>query len=164
MDLRRASYIAALLSLGTAGTAAAQFQPMAPPQQPPPCVKAFIKLRDDAASKAKAIREASSRKATPQEACHLFGALVAAEAKMVKYASANNVWCGIPEQAVKQMKQEHAKATEMRTKICRVAAAPQLRAPTLSDALGANVPDTSNMKPGHGGTFDTLTGSPLGSR
>ena len=165
MNLRRASFIAALMLLAAAGTAAAQFQPAMPQQQPPPCVKEFMKLRDVAAGKAKAIREASARKASPQEACHLFNALTTAEAKMVKYASENNVWCGIPEQAVKQMKKEHAKAAEMRTKICRIAAAPQApRAPTLSDALGTTVPDANNIKPGRGGTFDTLTGTPLGSR
>jgi hypothetical protein len=165
MNLRRASFIAALLLLAAVGTAAAQFQPAMPQQQPPPCVKEFMKLRDVAASKAKAIRDASARKASPQEACHLFTALVSAEAKMVKYAADNTVWCGIPDQAVAQMKKEHVKATEMRSKICRIAAAPQApRAPTLSDALGSTVPDASNIKPGRGGTFDTLTGAPLGSR
>jgi len=40
---------------------------------------------------------------------------------------------------------------------------PQKKAPSLSDALGTpSVDSASNTKTGHGGTFDTLTGNPLG--
>ena len=83
---------------------------------------------------------------------------------MVKYAVENAAWCGIPAQAVEQMKAGHAKAEEMRVKICRVAAAPPApRGPTLSDALNPGIPSSSNIKTGQG-TYDTLTGSPLGGR
>lgn len=161
MNMRRALFIAALLVPGVAAPAAAQFQPMPRPQEPP-CLKAFAKLRDDAQHKGEAIAKASKRKATPQEACRLFSALSAAEAKMVKYAVENATWCGIPAQAVAQMKQGHAKANEMRVKICRIAAAPRAPSgPTLSDALGGGIPDANNIKTGHG-TYDTLTGAPIG--
>ena len=52
----------------------------------------------------------------------------------------------------------------MRTRVCQVAAAPQRpAAPTLSDALNAPIIDSSDIKTGRG-TFDTLTGSPLGNK
>ena len=161
MNLRRALFIAAFLL--PCGAAAAQFQ-MPQPQQEPPCFKEFAKLRDDTQHKGEAIQAASKHKATPQEACRLFNVFTAAEAKMVKYAAENASWCGIPPQVVQQLKQGHSKAMEMRGKICQIAAAPPRQAgPTLSDALGGSIPDASNVKTGHG-TFDTLTGSPLGSK
>jgi hypothetical protein len=44
-----------------------------------------------------------------------------------------------------------------------MAAQPQRPAgPSLSDALGGPIPDSSNIKTGRG-TFDTLTGTPLGN-
>jgi hypothetical protein len=161
MNMRRALFIAALLVPGVAGPAAAQFQPM-PQQQEPPCLKAFSKLRDDAQHKGNAIEKAGKRKVSPQVACQLFTALAAAEGKMVKYAVENATWCGIPAQAVEQMKAGHAKANEMRVKICRIAAAPPPpQGPTLSDALGGGIPSSNNIKTGHG-TYDTLTGTPIG--
>jgi hypothetical protein len=166
MNPRRALIIAACLLPSAAGTAAAQFPPAsAPQQQPSPCINDFSKLRDDAAKKASAIRTASERHATPQEACQLFNAFSAAEAKMLKYAVDNSVWCGIPPQIVNGIKQSHARTTEIRTKVCQAAAAgpPQRAGPSLSDALNAPVIDSSDIKTGRG-TFDTLTGTPLGNK
>jgi hypothetical protein len=172
MTLCRVICIAAI-ALPIAGTpAAAQFQsaPMSqagPSQQPPACLKKFLALRDDAAKKADAIQAAgkSKQKPTPQEACKLFNTFIAAEDKLIKYASDNSVWCGIPDEVVHQMKEAHVKSSAVRTKVCRVAAAgpPRPRGPSLSDALGTNVPTTDNIKTGHG-TFDTLIGTPIGNR
>jgi hypothetical protein len=168
MNLRLGAFIAvfALVLPAAAAPAVAQFQP-APQQQQqePPCVKEFLRLRGDVEKKAAAIRTAGQHKAPPQVACKLFNTFSTAEAKMLKYATDNSVWCGIPPQAITNMKQAHAKTTEMRTKICRIAAAgpPRPAGPSLSDALGGNVPDSSNIKTGHG-TFDTLTGTPLGNK
>jgi len=164
MNLRRALLIAACLMPFGMATAAAQFQPAAPQQEPPPCVQEFMKLRDDAGKKAAAIRTASARKAPAQEACGLFNAFSAAEAKMVKYAEDNSVWCGIPPQVIAGIKQQHVKTVEIRTKVCQAAAAqPRPAGPSLSDAFGAPVTDSNNIKTGRG-TFDTLTGTPLGNR
>jgi hypothetical protein len=133
-------------------------------QQVPPCIQEFFKLRDDAEKKAAAIKAANERKAQPKEACQLFGALAASQAKMLKYASENTTWCGIPAQVVDQLKQANAKVDEIRIKICQVAAAPpRPQGPSLSDALTTPVPDSNNIKTGRG-TFDTLTGSPLGNK
>jgi hypothetical protein len=158
MNLRRALFIAAFTL--PAWPAAAQIQP----QQMPPCVQEFMKLRTDAEHKALAIKTANEHKATAQEACRLFKIFSAAEAKLIKYATDNNVWCGIPPEAMAQMKQGHAHTEEIRTKVCQIAAAPPRPAgPSLSDALSAPVPDANNIKTGRG-TYDTLTGSPLGAK
>lgn len=169
MILRRALFIAACVSPLALGAASAQqtFQPVPQTpqaQQEPPCVQEFAKLRDDAQKKALAIRNASQRKASPKEACHLFNVFSAAEGKMLKYAQDNAVWCGIPKQVIDTIKKSHGRTDEIRTKVCRVAAAPpRPTAPTLSDALTAPIPNANNIKSGHG-TFDTLTGPAIGSK
>jgi len=163
MSLRRTIFAACIVSI-CAGAANAQFQPVQPaqPQQePPPCVQEFFKLRDDAEKKAIAIKTANEHKVSPREACPLFGALIAAQTKMLKYANENGVWCGIPKQVGDQLKLAVTKVSEIRTKVCQAAANPAVRAPSLSDALSSPVPDSNNIKTGRG-TFDTLTGSPLG--
>lgn len=158
MTLRRALLAMCVLAL-SAGGAKAQFGP--PPGQQPTCVLEFSKLRDDAEKKAVAIRAASERKAAPREACQLFTALVAAQSKMAKYAADNSVWCGIPNQIVADLKEGIAKTSEIRTKVCQAAAAPRPSGPSLSEALSSPVPNSNNIKTGRG-TFDTLTGNPLG--
>jgi hypothetical protein len=164
MNLRRNMLIAACLLPFAAGTAMAQLQP--PPQaqeEPPPCIKTFLSLRDIAAKKASEIHSASERHAPPSVACRLFNEFTAAEAKMIKYAEGNTVWCGIPAEVVTNIKAQHVKSTDIRNRVCQAAAAPPRPAgPSLSDALSAPVPDSNNIKTGRGGTYDTLTGTPLG--
>jgi hypothetical protein len=187
MNSRRVLFIAACLFPFAAGLiatspAAAQFQP--PLQQPPAaspwdqppqqsqwpqqpqeaCIQEFGKLRDIAQKRAGAIKAAGARKATPKEACGLFNAFSDAELKMIKFASDNTTRCGIPPEVVTTLKQGHARTTEMRTRVCQAAASPmQSAGPSLSDALSAPVPDANNIKTGRGnGTYDTLTGTPLG--
>ncbi|MFY9684568.1 MAG: hypothetical protein WAJ88_02120, partial [Pseudolabrys sp.] len=94
MRLRRALPVICVVAL-FAGGAKAQFGTAAP-QQEPPCVKDFTKLREDTEKKATAIKTAGERKASPREACQLFNAFVAAQSKMLKYATDNATWCGIP--------------------------------------------------------------------
>ncbi len=160
MNLRRALFIAALVLPAAAGPVAAQV----PGAQPPPCIKDFIKLRDDAAKKAAAIRSANEQKVDAKTACHLFNRFSEAEAKLIKYADANATWCGIPPDIVKNMKQAHSRTNVIRTKVCQVAAAPpRPRGPSLSDTLTAPVPNANNIKTGRG-TFDTLTGTSIGNR
>jgi hypothetical protein len=163
MTLRRALQVAACLVPLAAGSASAQF-PAAPaaPQQQPPCMADFTKLRTDAETKAKAIQEASKRHASAKEACGLFNSFHAAQAKMYKYVTQNATWCGIPAEVIDQIKTGMTKAAAIRTKLCKIAEAPPRPAgPSLSDALTAPVPNASNIRTGRG-TFDTLTGSPIG--
>ena len=166
--------LAALLL--AAGPASAQgFQPAPsqgfgahPQQRPqePPCFKDFIALRDEAQKHGKAVQAAGQRKVPPQEACRLFNNLVGAEVKLIKFIEENAKWCGIPAQVLTQMKEQHGKITQIRTRVCQVAAQPARPAgPSLSDALGTSrLPDSSNIRTGHGGTFNTLTGTPLGQK
>jgi hypothetical protein len=174
MNLRRALLIAAVAFAGAAGPVAAQFQPAQqqpfqsppspfdqPPQQPP-CLKGFMALRNDTEHKGQAVMEAQKRKAPLSEACKLLTAFDAAEGKMLKYAKENASWCGIPPQIIQQISLGHAKTTEARARVCKLAANPPRPAgPSLSDALGSGIPNANNIKTGRG-TFDTLTGTPIG--
>ncbi len=136
----------------------------APQRQGPACAQEFGKLRDDAQKRASAIQAASARKASPKEACGLFNAFSAAEVKMIKYVADNGASCGIPPEILANLKKGHARTSEIRTKVCQAAARPaQPAAPSLSDALTAPVADSKNIRTG-GGTFDTLSGTPLGSK
>jgi hypothetical protein len=193
MGLRRALFVAAFLfplaaSLIATSPIAAQQQPstaspwdQAPqqgwPQQQAPqqqgsqqqqqaCAEDFGKLRDIAQKRATAIRTASERKAQAKEACGLFNSFSDAETKMIKFAGDNATRCGIPPNVVQTLKQNHMKTTELRTRVCQAAAGPMpSAAPSLSDALSAPVPDANNIKTGRGtGIYDTLTGTPLGSK
>ena len=133
--------------------------------QEPPCMKDFMPLRKDVENKAAAIRAANKRRVPPAEACRLFKVFSAAEVKLIKFSEENRVWCGIPEQAVKSMKDNHAKTVQISARVCQAAARPPPPAgPSLSEALGTtDVPNPDNAKRGHG-TFDTLIGTPLGNR
>lgn len=123
-----------------------------------------MKLRDAAQTRATAIRTASQRRIPPKEACGLFNAFSEAEVKMIKFATDNGPRCGIPPDIVKGLKQNHTKTVELQTRVCQAAASPQgPAAPSLSDALSAPVPNAGNIKTGRG-TYDTLTGTPLGSK
>ncbi len=135
-------------------------------QQTPPCVEQFVKLRKEVEKRGGAIQAAGQRKQkpSPKEACGLFNAFSGAEMTMIKYATANAASCGIPAQILDSMKQAHVRTEDIRTRVCQVAASGPPRAapaPSLSDALNAPVPDSANIKTGRG-TFDTLTGNPLG--
>ena len=139
-------------------------QPQQQQQQPPPCIQAFFKLRDEAQKRASAIQTASQRKASPKEACALFNSFSAAEVKMIKYAADNTASCGIPPDVLVNLKKGHARTEDIRTKVCQAAARPaQPAGPSLSDALNAPVADSKNIRSG-GGTFDTLSGTPLGKQ
>ena len=137
-------------------------------QQVPPCLEQFVKLRKEAEKRGGAIQAAGQRKDKPsaKEACGLFNAFASAELKMIKYAASNAASCGIPTQIIDNMKQSHAKTDDIRSRVCQVAANGPPRGaagapPSLSDALSAPVPDSANIKTGRG-TYDTLTGSPIG--
>ncbi len=123
-------------------------------------------MRNDTEKKAAAIRAANERHADAKEACGLFNAFTTAEGKMLKYAVENATWCGIPPQVIEQIKKGHAQAMALRGRVCQAAANRAAtvtpHAPSLSDALGAPIPDSDNIKTGRG-TYDTLTGTPLGN-
>jgi hypothetical protein len=151
-------------TLPSQGQAAAPMMSAMPPQQgeKPPCFDEFTALRTEAQTRAAALQNAQKKKLTAPEACQLITRFTDAENKFVKYAQKNAATCGIPEQALTQMKTSQENSAQLRKRVCDAAAAPQRPAgPSLSDALGTTrVPDTSSAKKGTG-TFDTLTGSTL---
>lgn len=128
------------------------------------CGGEFMPLRADAEKKAAAIKAASATKKQPV-VCAAFKNFAAAEAKVVKYVEEHGAECRIPPEATKMMKANHAKTLEIRTKVCDMAAAPQPRAPSLSDALGTSrvptAPQENTVGKKSGSTFDTLTGNSL---
>jgi hypothetical protein len=146
-----------------AGLAQAQAQIGQPPEA---CVQQFVPLRVDAEKRLTTAKQAMERKAPPPELCRLFTQFSDAEAKMIKYVETQGVWCGFPPDALPSMKAGHVKSLDARKQVCTAAAAGAQRqaappAPSLSDALGTSLPTASAPKTGRG-TFDTLTGSPLG--
>jgi hypothetical protein len=81
---------------------------------------------------------------------------------VVKFAVANQAGCGIPPDAVAQMKKNHAKTNEVRERVCNVANQPaQPAGPNLGEALGfGGLPSAETTRAGTG-TLDTLSGNPL---
>lgn len=127
------------------------------PTQAPPCFDDFLPLRNEAEKRAAAIRN-SGRGASAAEVCKLFNGFIAAESKMLKFMEANTS-CGIPPDAVAQVKANHAGAMKTRQQVCAAASAPAARpaAPGLSEALGARAPTAGSSGLG---TWDTLSGTP----
>jgi len=137
----------------------------APPPQagPPPACQQLMVLRDETQKHGMAIQKANERKATVQEACRLFRNYLSAEVKFIKGLEENTRTCGVPPDAIKQVKDSHAKASEVGKQVCEAAKqGPRPAGPSLSDALGAGpvVPDSSRPT-GGGGAFDTLNGNVL---
>src|SRR5262249_55188784 len=98
-----------------------------PPGQPrePPCFKEFTPIRAEAQKRADILKAAMLKKVPREEACGLIKNFSAAEAKVVKFISANAQNCGIPQQAVAQMKTNHDRTVKMETQVCSAASAPQ---------------------------------------
>jgi hypothetical protein len=150
-------------SPGMPGAGPGMGSPFGQPQQPPPACQKLLAARDETQKHAQVLQAAGQKKAKPDELCKLFKAYLAAESKLIKGLEEGGATCGVPPEVPKQVKGQHAKASEMGKNICDMAAqGPRQAAPTLSDALGTTpvVPDTTATKRGPG-TFDTLEGSPL---
>ncbi len=118
----------------------------------------FVKLKDEADVKGRAI-QAASKSHDRKIMCGAVTRFVEVETKVVKFLIDNKTTCGVPEQAVANAKASHEKTVQFRENVC--AEQPQPKAPSLSDALGTPTLDTrKNTKTGKG-TLDTLTGNPL---
>lgn len=130
----------------------------------PPCMSDFLPLRQEAETRAAAIKKAADSKAPRPQVCKLFQIFSDAEAKVVAFVEKNQSWCGIPPQAVAQMKANHARTLDTKTKICSAGIAegpPGPRGPNLGEALGVRALPTPESFSSGQGTFDTLTGNPL---
>jgi hypothetical protein len=152
--------LAISLCLASAAVALGAATAWAQMGQPSQCMQ-FPALSQATQLKANAVQAAMKAKADRKEICRLMTVFVAAEDKVVKFLVDNKTWCGVPDQAVAAAKTSHEKSVKFREAACTEA--PEPKAPTLSDAIKTTPVDSSaNTKAGRGGTFDTLTGNPLG--
>jgi hypothetical protein len=137
------------------------FQPQ--PAQPPPQCQQLLKIRADVQKHGEALQDANKRKATVQVACKLFKNYLSAESKMLRAIEKDGPSCGVPANVSDQIKANHAQASKVGQQVCEAAAhASRPAGPSLSDTLGtgAPLPDKGSTK--GAGTFDTMTGNPLG--
>ena len=125
----------------------------------PPCMQQFLPMRAEAEKRAGVLQAGINKKKTPPEICQLFRSFSDA---VVNYAVANQTGCGIPPDAVAQMKKNHAKTNEVRDKVCNVAQQqPKAAGPNLGEALGfGSLPNAETTRAGTG-TLDSLSGNPL---
>jgi hypothetical protein len=131
-----------------------------PPGQQDVCAQ-FPAIRAEAEKGAAAIRAAGERKAPREEMCNLFKSFAAKEARFVKFLVTNQAACGVPAQAISQVKSNHAKTLEIRKAACSAGPAGPA-GPSLSDALGGPIIANDAADKRGGSTFDTLTGNVLG--
>lgn len=126
---------------------------------PPACITKFTELRTEVEKRGMAAKAGQEKKVTREEMCQLIKKFAAAEGKWVKYAVDNVSNCGIPQQAIQQIKASHSRTLIAEKNVCAAGPAAAPATPSLSDALGTSrlpVPDTTNSGRG---TFDTLTGN-----
>ena len=120
------------------------------------------RLRDETQKHGQALRPPARRR-RPEEACKLFKAFLAAEAKMIKGLEQHSATVRRPADVIKQIKAQHAKAQQIGKQVCEAAAqGARPTGPSLSDALGTDPASPRRTATKRGaGTFDTLTGNPL---
>ncbi len=83
----------------------------------------------------------AKRKMTPQQACGTLGKLVSNGSETVKFATANQAWCQIPDQFIEGIKADNAKAATIRNQACNAVkqqAALQRKAQQQAQQGGAN--------------------------
>jgi hypothetical protein len=132
----------------------------APPQRPP-CMREFAPLRQEAENRANVLKTAMQKKVAREEACVLIKSFSAAEAKVVKFVTANAQSCGIPQEAVTTMKSNHDRTVKMQTQVCSTAGGPKPAGPGLSEALGTARGGTLDPLAPRSGALDTLNGNVL---
>jgi hypothetical protein len=126
----------------------------------PPCMSQFLPMRAEAEKRAGVLQAGINHKKPRPEICQLFRSFSEAEEKVVKYAVANQVGCGIPPDAVAMMKKNHVKTAEVRDRVC--AEGPRAATgPNLGEALGMRTLPTAETTRSGTGTLDTLSGNPL---
>lgn len=130
-----------------------------------PCAGDIMPLRDAVEKHGKELKAAVDRKAERSEVCSRIRNYAAAEGKFVGYLEANQSWCSIPDDAIKQVKANYAHTLKMRGQAC--AAGPvggppgPPPGPGLSEALGTSRSYTPPSGKQDRGTYNTLTGNPL---
>jgi hypothetical protein len=122
----------------------------------------FQTLSQQTQIKANAVSAAMKAKGDRVEICKLMNVFVASEGMTIKFLVDNKTWCGVPDLMISTATTNHQKSLKMRDAICSDDA-PHPKAPSLSDAIKTPPLDSAaNTKTGSFGTFDSLTGNPLG--
>lgn len=122
----------------------------------------FQPLSQETQKRANAVQDAMKAKSDPKQLCALLNSFVTAEGTLVKFLNDNKTWCGVPDQALTASKANHEKSLKFRTTVCNNDQ-PHAKAPSLSDAIKTpDVDSAGNTKTGRYGTFNSLTGNPLG--
>jgi hypothetical protein len=160
MPISRPAAFLLTLSVGLVGPA------LSASAQAPPCVNEFMPLRAAVEKDGLAVKAAIERKADRSEICNSLKRFVATETKYMKFLEDNQSWCGIPPEALQQVKAGHGHTLKLRTQACAAGPAAAKAGPPpgpgLSEALGTSRGATPNNIKKGAGTFDTLTGSPFG--
>jgi hypothetical protein len=136
----------------------------APPgaQQMPPCFKEFSKLREDTEKAGAAAQAGNARHVPHEELCKLVTALSNAATKWAKFTVAKASNCGIPPDAVKQIKAQGENLVKVKTQACSAGAG--AATPSLSEALGTDkmpLDEGEKASVKRGGVLDSLTGTPI---
>jgi hypothetical protein len=116
------------LAMVASSALAAQAQTLAGPSDPPQtqwrptaaqvCQYDLASIRQELEKQAKAATTGSETKATREEKCKLVTAYANAEANWIKYVDDNMVTCGIPTQAVEQLRSAHTRTLDTAKKLC----------------------------------------------
>jgi hypothetical protein len=150
--------------MGFPGAGGSNFNtaPAAPPPGEPPCFREFAPLRGEAQKRAEVLKAAMQKKVAREEACKLLKYFSAAEAKVVSFITTKAKACGIPPEAVTNMKANHERTAKMENQVCNAAAAPQRQTgPGLAEALGQSRAGTLDASAPKSGGLDTLLGNAL---
>ena len=130
-------------------------------QAPAQC-DAFRTLSLEAQKRADLLQNAMKAKADRKQICTLITSFVGAEDAVIKFLVDNKTWCAVPDQAITISKANHEKSLKFRAEACNENSV-QPKAPSLSDAIKTpSVDSSTNTKTGAYGTFNSLTGNPLG--
>jgi hypothetical protein len=81
-----------------------------------------LEERRDIVQKLQALSNNKKKQMDPKTACSMFGSLVNNGLTAVKWLEANKDWCQVPDQILASVKQDHARAVDMRGKACKAAA------------------------------------------
>lgn len=156
--MRRGTVLIVAAAITTFGVSAAVAQQM-------PCATEIVPLREAVEKAGMSVKASVDSKADRSVICEKIKAFAANEAKFVKYLEANAGWCGIPGEALQQVKATHSRTLKMRGQACSAGPPSAMRGPApgpgLSDALGTTrAPSTADNKNDRG-TYNTLSGNPL---
>jgi hypothetical protein len=111
-----------------------------------------------------AAKAANERHAPREEFCKVISALAGAAEKWARYTEKEAKGCGIPGDAVTQIKAESEHLGKIKTQICSAGPAAAAGPPSLSEALGTDrmpIDDGNKATAKRGGVLDSMTGAPV---